>query len=382
MDKSIHVINYCKLCLQPDTRPNTLFSKDGICPSCEYHNSLNVTDWDERLSTLLNVVEKYRDKSSQYDCIVGVSGGKDSLRQALWVREKLGLRPLLVSLVYPPFQSNQIGVDNLSNLIELGFDLLQISPGPETWRKLMLKGFKEYGNWSRSTEMALFSACPRIAIDYKIPLILWGDNPALQVGDLGALGVNGYDGNNLANINTLNSGNIDWMVDQNISQNNLLPYKFPTSEDFSRHNIQIIYIGWALGDWSLKNNAFIAVMSGLKVRKDVAKNTGDLFGYYALDEDFVSLNQMMKYYKYGFGRATEYVNEMIRNSEISRDQGIEIVMKYDGKCSGTYIQNFCDYLDITLSDFWEKVHSITNKELFSLEGNSIKPKFNVGTGIK
>ena len=374
-------MKYCRQCLQPDTRPNTKFTETGLCPACNYWQEHKQIDWDERTEILLEIVDAYRNPDAQYDCIIGVSGGKDSTRQAMWVRDKLGLRPLLVCLSYPPQQVTQLGVDNLSNLIELGFDVIQCCPGPQTWRQLMGVAFENFANWAKATEMALFSAVPRLAIDYKIPLILWGENPGLQLGDLGTLGRTGYDGNNLRNMNTLAGGDRDWMLATGLSEKNLIPYDYPTIEEFKQHGIQVIYLGWFLGDWSLLNNGMISGLSGLRFRHDPPENTGDLYGVTALDEDWVTLNQMIKYYKFGFGRATDYANEMIRLGTIDRNTGIELVQKYDGTCSDTYIQNFCDYIGITPTLFWEKILTVTNKDLFDVSGNKIKPKFTVGEGL-
>ena len=66
---------------------------------------------------------KYKNPDQTFDCIIGVSGGKDSTRQALFIREKLKMRPLLVCCTYPPEQLTDLGAKNLSNLIKLGFDL-------------------------------------------------------------------------------------------------------------------------------------------------------------------------------------------------------------------------------------------------------------------
>ena len=70
----------------------------------------------------------------------------------------------------------------------------------------------KFSNWGKSTELALFSAVPQIAIEYKIPLIFWGENPGLQLGDLKTLGKTGYDGNNLRNMNTLSGGKANWII--------------------------------------------------------------------------------------------------------------------------------------------------------------------------
>ena len=287
-------MKYCNKCLQPDTRPNTVFKK-GLCPACIYFEELKDVDWQERYDTLDKLVSPHRKehKEGSFDCIIGVSGGKDSTRQALWIRDKLKLNPLLVCLSYPPEQVTHLGADNLSNLIELGFDVLVSYPSPEHWRKLVKLGFLKFSNWAKSTELALFSTVPQIAISYKIPLILWGENPGLQLGDLKTLGKTGYDGNNLRNMNTLSGGAADWILESKITENELYPYQYPSRKEFNDNDLQIVYLGWFLGDWSLINNALYSVTDGLNIREDGVEKTGDLLGVSALDDDWVILNQMI-----------------------------------------------------------------------------------------
>lgn len=376
-------MKYCKKCLQPDTRPNTVFTDDGICPACNYFGELQKVDWEERTEILCDlIVNAPKSKKSQFDCIIGVSGGKDSTRQALFVRDKLGFNPLLVCLSYPPQQVTERGVDNISSLIELGFDCVITSPAPETWRKLMKIGFERFTNWAKSTELALFSSVPQIAIRYDIPLILWGENPGLQLGDMKALGKTGYDGNNLRNMNTLSGGAMEWIEESHGDHGDLNPYRYPSLESFEKSNIQIVYLGWFLGDWSLANNAAYSCLNGLKIRDDHVGNTGDLYGVTSLDEDWVTLNQMIKYYKFGFGRVSDYANEEIRLGNMSRQEGIEIVKQYDHSCGPHYIQSFCDFIEISTEEFWDKVRANANKTLFTVKSNGdIKPNFEVGVGL-
>ncbi|MDC1382739.1 N-acetyl sugar amidotransferase [Candidatus Puniceispirillum sp.] len=377
-------MNYCIYCLQPDTRPNSEFRDGGVCPACDYSRRLKEVDWGERYEILQNLIEKNpRTEGQFFDCIIGVSGGKDSSRQALWIRDKLGLKPLLVCLNYPPQQVTQRGCENLSNLINLGFDVVVSGPAPETWRKLAREGFLTFTNWARSTEMALYSSVPQIAIRYKIPLIFWGENPGVQLGDLKTLGKTGYDGNNLRNMNTLSGGGIDWMFNAGFVINQLTPYQYPSVESFETKKIQIVYLGWFLGDWSLINNGVYSSVNGLKIRDDFVENTGDLAGVTALDEDWVTLNQMIKYYKYGFGRVTDYVNEEIRLGRLSRARGIELVDAYDHSCGDEYITSFCEFIELDKKEFWTHVRGATNKDLFYIDNsNKIIPKFQVGVGLK
>lgn len=377
-------MKYCCRCLQPDTRPNTRFSEAGVCPACDYFDAIQGVDWQERIDILADLFARRRAqrKPGQFhDCIIGVSGGKDSTRQAMWVREKFGINPLLVCLSYPPEQATHRGMDNLSNLIELGFDVVVSAPAPATWKSLKRDGFAKFTNSFRSTELALFSAVPQIALRYGIDLILWGENPALQLGDMKTLGKTGYDGNNLRHMNTLSSG-MQWMLDAGYTPQQLLPYVYPQPEEFTSAGMQIVYLGWFMGDWSLVNNAAYSTTYGLETRTDRVEATGDLFGVTALDEDFTPINQMIKYYKFGFGRTTDYCNEEIRLGRMTREQGIALVSQYDQACSPDYIAAYCDYLGITVEGFWQQVRAATNRGLFDIRADgSIVRKFEVGVGL-
>lgn len=374
-------MKYCRTCLQPNTRPNAIFNDHGLCPACVYYERSKDVNWSDRFEIMENLVQEYKNPHVQYDCIMGVSGGKDSTRQAVWAKEKLGLNPLLLCLNYPPDQISDIGAANISNLITLGFDLVNIGLAPKTWKRFMRASFLEFANWCKSTELALFSSVPRIALERKIPLILWGENPGLQIGDLSTLGSSGYDGNNLIKSNTLSGGDLSWLRSKVSDQRDLLPYTYPTAEDFSQANLQIVFLGWFLSDWSLRENGIQAGLSGLERRTTPVEKTGELLGVSAIDEDFVIVNQMIKYYKFGFGKISEFVNEMLRSKEISREEGIHLIENYDGVCDEIYIDSFCEYINISTAQFWEIVHSNLNSKLFELNGNTIKKKFKVGDGI-
>lgn len=373
-------MNYCKYCLLPDTRPCEKFSEDGLCLSCSIFFNAGDVDYDQRLLTLKEIIKNFPRKSGQlHDCIIGVSGGKDSTRQALWVREKLGLNPLLVSLSYPPEQISVLGTRNISNLINLGFDLLYIAPSPGTWRKLMKSAFLEFANFGKSTELALYSSVPQIALRYGIKLIFNGEDPGQQ--ESGTLGEHGWDNNNLRYLNTL-SGNKEWLLDIVSHPSELLPYRYPEVEEFEKNGLQIIDLGWFLGDWSFVENGAYSCTEGLDIRKDAADLTGDLSHVSALDEDWVSLNQMIKYYKFGYAKVTDFLNEEIRFGRISRDDAIQLVQQYDGSCSDDRIESFCEYIGITVNQFWERVQRSINRDLFDVKNSGeIIPKFKVGVGL-
>ena len=125
------------------------------------------------------------------------------------------------------------------------------------------------------------------------------------------------------------------------------------------------------------NNGVIGLSEGLSYRKNNPIHTGDVFGIQSLEEDWVHVNQMIKYYKYGFGRATDYANSMIREGRISRQEAIKMVNKYDGKCSKKFVSSFCKFINISENTFWTRIYKIINKDLFYFRKGKIYRKFQI-----
>lgn len=374
-------MRYCKTCLQPDTRPGEVFTKEGVCLACKNFLIQSSINYEDRFLLLLEILKRFpKSKNTIFDCILGVSGGKDSTRQALWLRDKLRLNPLLVCMSWPPEQVNNRGAHNISNLINLGFNMIISSPAPKTFKNLMRAAFLRYGNWAKSTELALYSSVPQVAISHKIPLIFNGEDPGQKESQ--ALGDFGWDNNNLRNLNTLCGAKLDWLLKTEKNPAKLIPYIYPDLREFKKKRIQIVDLGWFLGDWSFNTNGAYAVSYGMEPRSESPEDTGDPSYVSSVDEDWVSVNQLIKYYKYGFGKATDYFNEEIRFGRITREDAISMVKRYDGRCNEGLISSFCDYIEIPLSNFWSKVKKVTNKKLFHIgENNNIQPLFEIGTDL-
>jgi N-acetyl sugar amidotransferase len=379
-------MKFCKKCLTTDLRPNSHF-EDGVCIACKFSEKEKSVTSSIKLKILQNKIQeniKKRGNRGNYDCIVGVSGGKDSTRQAHWVRDRLGLRPLLICGAYPPKQMTDIGADNLSNLVEMGFDLMLVTPAPQTASQLALESFKKFGNVNKSTEMSLFATVPRVAIDLKINMIFWGENPALQVGDSAVEGVDEFDGNSLRNLNTLTEGGIDWIEDVLGDKRYLQEhYIYPNQIEFEKSKIDIFYLGPAWDDWSNDSNSTYASLQGLTMRPGEENLTGDITNASMLDEEFTNINMMLKYYKFGFGRTTDNINERIRQGKISREEGIEVVKKYDGVCDDYIISNFCKYVGISENEFWDIANRWVNQDIFEIrDGERPRRKFEVGVDFE
>ncbi len=361
-------MRYCTHCVQPDTRPGIRFDAEGVCPACRYVETLATVDWDARMQLLKDMVARSLENNhAEYDCIIGVSGGKDSTRQAMYVRDTLGLKPLLVCCSYPPEQLSQRGAHNLGNLISLGFDTISVSPDPITWKKLMRKGFMEYGNWAKPTETALYATVPRYSIAYQIPIAFLGENPATQMGDLNS-GSLDWNANKMKHTNTIAAGAEIYLGD-GVARSDIIPYYYPSDTEMEWANTQIIYLGYFWRDFTKVDNAAFSMAHGLEVRTDTPEERGALHPFEALDEDFVFVNQMIKYFKFGFGKVTDEACELIRFGRMSRAEALLNVEKYDGKCSDEYIRRFCEYIEISRDEFWKIADSYRNPDIFERDAS-------------
>jgi N-acetyl sugar amidotransferase len=349
-------MKYCTKCVNPDTRPGLTFDEEGVCGVCRYWDTRHKIDWKAKRKELDEIISWAKKRSTGYDCVLGVSGGKDSHRLAFFIKEKLGLNALLACCV--PDEQTEIGRHNLNNLRKHGFDLVMFRPNPIVERKLAKKSFYKYGNLGNPSEYALYSFPITTAIRYKVPLAFFGGNAALILGDHSkVIGGNDADASKVSLKNTLAGGNaLDWIGD-GVTEKDVLPYQIPNPEDIKKAGIKVLFLLHYIADNSEYNNAQFAIARGLKIRTDSSENLGRYRKYSALDGDFVIVNQMLKHIKLGMGYATDEACWDIREGRLTKEEAIELVKKYDGKCGEHYIQKFCDYIGITKDEFWRVANS-------------------------
>ncbi|MBO6196392.1 MAG: N-acetyl sugar amidotransferase [Butyrivibrio sp.] len=374
-------MRYCKRCLQPDTRPGIVFDDEQICFACRYEESKATIDWAAREAELKGFAEEAKAEAKKrgniYDCIIGVSGGKDSTFQAVYAKEKLGLNPLLINCM--PDEITEIGLKNINNLNNLGFDIISIRPNPIVAKKLARKSFFERGNIIAASEYCLWASSYIMAVKFNIPLIIQGENAALT---LGAAKNQEATGNafSVMQLETIRGASVDSFVDlsNNITEKDLFLYKIPTVEEMQEKGIRAIFLQYYTREWSQVGNADFAVARGLTGRSGDLHDLGRYRRYTALDCDLQIPNQMIKYLKFGFGYATDEICYDIREGRFTREDGKWYVNEYDGLCGQQYIDAACKYLSITEAEFWEVVDKYVNRDLFEKVNGKWTPKFTVG----
>lgn len=377
-------MRYCKRCLQPDTRPGIKFNDEGICYACLYEDEKKTIDWDERFFELKEIADdakrESRKRGNTYDCVIGVSGGKDSTFQAVYAKEKLGLRPLLVNCM--PDEITAVGQHNIDNLNKLagGFDIISLKLNPVIAKKIARKSFFERGNIIAGSEYCLWASAYIIANKFDIPLIIQGENAALTLGTVLKQDVSG-NAFNVNKLDTLRGFNVDELIEgTGISSDEMYFYKLPNIDEMKAKGIRAIWLQYYAKEWSQVWNADFSIARGLWGRTEVdLHDIGRYRRYTALDSDLQIANQMIKYLKFGFGFATDEACYDIREGRLTREDAIWLVKEYDGKCGEQYIKAACEYLSITKEEFWKVVDKYVNRELFYKDNNGRwLPRFEVG----
>lgn len=374
-------MRYCKRCLQPDTRPGIVFDDEQVCFACRYEESKATIDWNAREAELKAIADEAKAESikrgNTYDCIIGVSGGKDSTFQAVYAKEKLGLNPLLINCM--PDEITEIGAKNINNLNNLGFDIISIRPNPIVAKKLARKSFFERGNIIAASEYCLWASAYIMAEKFNIPLIIQGENAALTLGTAKNQDTSG-DAFSVVQLETIRGASVSSFVDlsNNITEKDLFLYKIPDVDSMKAKGVKAVFLQYYAKEWSQVYNADFAIARGLTGRTDDLHDLGRYRRYTALDSDLQIVNQMIKYLKFGFGYATDEICYDIREGRFSREDGKWYVNEYDGLCGQKYIDDACRYLSITEEEFWQVVDRYVNTDLFEKKDGRWVKKFTVG----
>tara|TARA_X000000950_G_C13880828_1_gene646795 strand:+ start:606 stop:1730 length:1125 start_codon:yes stop_codon:yes gene_type:complete len=362
--------------MMPETKPDLSFV-DGVCNACINFESRNKINWEKRETELNNILNKYRNNnSSNWDCIIPVSGGKDSTYQVVTALE-LNMNPLCVTS--RTCDLSHIGRENLDNIRNLGVDLIEVGPDAKTRNLLNRIGLLELGDISWPEHVGIFTIPVRIAVNFKIPLIIWGENSQNEYG-----GPAGEEKNNILDRRWLEEfgGLIGMRVSdlnnyKQINKKKLIAYTYPNDEEIKKVQVTGLFLGHYL-PWDGKRNAEIAKENGFKPFK--TRVEGSLVDYENLDNHQTGIHDYFKFLKFGFGRVTDLACLSIRRNRITRSQAKEFIIKYDGKFPHTYldksIENILKPLNISLDEFIECCDKFTNKNLFlkDNEGKLLKDK--------
>jgi len=355
----------CTKCVMPNTKPDLHFNEEGVCDACQSQEDKNsVIDWNAREKEFLELVSQYKNDSG-YDCIIGVSGGKDSTYQVIKVLE-LGLNPLCIC--FEPTIPTEIGRKNLDNLNNLGVDLIHIKRNPIVYKKLAKEAFVRTGDNEWQNHLGIFTTVPNFAVKFNIPLIIWGESPQIEYGGPASSKTrNTLDRQWLEEFGGLLGNRISDMIGvEGLTKKDLSLYTYASDEDIHRVGVTGLFLGYYF-KWDLREVVSKAKEYGFSVQDRPVETTYENFEN--LDCYSNHLHDYLKYVKYGFGRATDNACLDIRLGYISREEGVRLVNKYDGIPPKKAIKEYLNYTGFTEEEFNKIVDSYTNKRIFERDDN-------------
>ena len=359
-------IRYCKKCLYPETKPDLSFDDNGVCSACqaaeEKHEKIN---WEKRKKDFFDIVKHYKKPEGEpgYDCLVPVSGGKDSTYQAYFMKYVCGLNPLCVC--FETTMETELGRQNLENISEMGCDVIHFKKNSEAYRKMVIEGFIRVGDEMWPNHIGIFTIPVMFAVKMNIPLIIWGENPQQEYGGPNLDSVKNRVLNRkwLEEFGGLLGNRIQDMEGVNgISIKDLTPYYYPSDEEIERVGVTGVFLGHYFF-WDARKQLEIVKKHGFKIKED-GPTEGTYTNYENLDEKLVGLHDYLKYVKYGFGRATDHACIDIRNKRMSREEALIKVAKYDGKYPHFAIDCFIEYSGLSKKEIDSVIDSYTNPIIF------------------
>ena len=364
------MINYCKKCVMPDTKPDLHLDEAGVCNACRSYEKRKEVNWDARHAELLQVLEKYRSPDgSGWDCIVPVSGGKDSTYQVVRMLQ-LGLNPLCVTST--TCDLSQLGRKNIENLKHLGVDYVEMSPNPLIRAKLNRIGLKQVGDISWPEHVGIFTIPVRAAVQFNVPLLVWGENSQNEYGGpAAAAGYNVLNRQWLEEFGGLLGMRVTDLIGmEDIEPKHLIPYTYPSDVELKRVGVTGLFLGHYI-PWDGLSNTLIAQANGFLTYDKVVE--GSMVNYENLDNHQTGIHDYFKFLKFGFSRATDLACMHIRRGRLTRQDGLAAIKRLDGTFPWEYLgknlEQILRPLDVTTDEFIRICDKFTNKKIFKRDAS-------------
>lgn len=361
----------CKRCIMADTRPRLKFNKEGVCAACEWSEIKKTQiNWKERYKELEDLCETIRGRQ-QYDCIVPVSGGKDSTYVADKMKNEFGLNVLTVTIT-PPLETELIQ-KNLERFLEYGFNNIKVTPNPQIAQEFNKKAFIEQGRPILSFTSCVNSVIFRFAVDFKIPLIMFGEEGETEYGGSTEMRYTPYYDADYAIKIYMEGNDPRTFLGEKYLEREMGLWLFPSKDEVRKTGLKV-------GHWSYYENwdpyiHYEFARDHYEMEIHNGRNTGTYTDFGQLDTPLYELHTYMMYLKFGFGRGLQDACIDIRAGRLSRQEAVEIVNKYDGEYPEKSIPLFLEYFKMSKEEFDAVLDRHANKELFEKVNGIWRPTF-------
>lgn len=349
-------LTYCSNCVTPNSRPGLTFDSRGFCNACQNADLKRSTDWTARaveFKTYIADILVNADPERDYDCVMTVSGGKDSTFQAWYAKNVLGIRALCVR-IQPLAPKDFIAEHNFHNIATtIGLDSISIVNNKHVFSRLARKCLIEYGNPYIPYYYNIYFQCAKVAHEKKVPIVIIGENGETE-----------YGGN--PSFNFLTTAGVDLRIGRGYK--NFIPSSRWVEWGFSRAELapytDIIKTSvvdsdnlyrFFMSDFVPWNNNehlhySLNIIGGFKTLGE--RSTGSYSHGFGIEDDLDDIYLWLMWLKFGIHRANKYASTDIREGKLSRVGAIELVRLYDGEFPWHCFSKVIEVLNISELDFW------------------------------
>lgn len=385
-------VKFCSKCVISNQRPNSTiefkskgsdkkvvieFNEENVCSACAYNEQkMKNIDWEERDQMLKVLCDRYRRNNGDYDVIVPGSGGKDSAYTAHILKYKYGMNPLTVT--WAPHMYTDIGWENFTNWMHVGgLDNLLYTPNGKLHRLLTKLAFKNLLHPFQPFIVGQRLIGPSIAKKYGVDLVMYGENQAeygnkIEENISPKMDDTFFSSDKIDEIRLGGERIIDIINEYGFKKGDFKPYIPLTSNEINESNIEVHYLGYYL-KWDPQECYYYAVdNTGFKANTE--RTQGSYSKYSSIDDKIDPFHYFTTYIKFGIGRATYDAAQEIRNDKITREEGIQLVKKYDSEFPDKYFKEFLNYIDFSEEEFWEIINQNRSPHLWQEFGGNWKLK--------
>lgn len=345
----------------PDTRPGSIF-KDGVCQACRNYDSRSEVNWEQRKKELRVLCDKYRKNDGTYDCIIPVSGGKDSQFLAHVMIKEMDMHPLLVT-VTDSFTHSEAGSHNLRSMIEtfkLNHYLYTINH--DLFIRASRIAFETTGEALKFVEYAIYTIPTLLAQKFDIGLVVFGENSSFEYGTVEK---NFYDATSIVqSMSDALEKDRDWWVEQGLTSSEVSSIQLDKNKPLPL----VIYTSYFY-PWSSVRNYEVARRYGFRTLAHEWDREGCVENFEQMDSLAYLVHLWLKYPKFGFQRTSDIVSRRIREGRITLEEGKALIKEKDHKLDQKAMVDFIDTLGYSQKEFWEITDKLWNQEIFEQREN-------------
>lgn len=360
-------MRYCARCVYPENaKPAIIFDDEGVCSGCRYHESRSQIDWKQREGWLAEILDEYKERAraagAAYDCIIPVSGGKDSHFQVHLIKNVYKMNPLLV--MYNHGFNTPLGLRNLRNLVkQFGCDMVQVTSGLTSVQKISRYMTRKVGDITWHYHAGIRTVPFQVAVEKKIPLIIWGEHGYAELTGMFRLedmveytkwtrqehDMRGYEPDDLVGPET------------GLTMRDMAPFVFPPDEEIEKLGVRGIYLSNYLY-WDAHRQAKLVIEKyGFDVYRGKRARTFSMAS--KTDDHANEVHDYLKFLKFGYGRGTDDASTEVRHGRMTREEAIEVVREYDS-ARPTQLDMYLEFLGLTEAEFEKAIEPMRDPRMW------------------